>query len=471
MKYVLSILVFYWFGSLNAQQVFLHGHVSGQLEGTPVRLQVYSDPYSMLLQTLGSAKLDEQGNFSMRIDAAYARQAFLAVGLKKGMFFIEPGDHYTIQVDNDSLTVKGSIFDQKPLQMLVKSQRGSLNDDFGRFNAMVDDFLVTHLNDLYRFHRKGVLNAFENKLKSTFQNDTGLYFRQSMYYRMADTRWSARLLSNVEAYQTYFVKPKADIRNEAFARFFTDFIENYFASRIHGPLTKNSLAQVASLRSLKALDTLFASNSLLAENRKIRTLAEMVVMRKYYRDRNFSKADFDALFESLSDSSSFADIRQIAKHFLVKLHQMAPGTLAPAFQLPDVMGNEHQLKDFKGKFVLLSFFKTDCPVCLRDLDLLEKMQQNMGGNFTQLSILMGQTDNDWMEKLLSGRFSWPFLLLGNQLPLLEKYQVRSFPAYVLLAPDGTVAMAPAPMPAEGGGQQIAAFISQFVKQHRAGHAP
>lgn len=471
MKYVLSLLVFYWMGSLYAQEAWLEGYVEQGSPGTPVRVQTFADPYSGLLQTHVSSKLDGHGHFSVKVPLRHPQKAFLVVGLQKGTFFIQPGHHYSLRVLYDSLARVGSIFDRKPLMLAIESPTDVLNDDFSRFNKLYDNFLIRHFNDLYRYRRPEVLKTFEDEIKQWFPNDTLRYFRQSVRYRLASLQWSARLRSNAAVFQEVFLKSDANLFNEEFAQFFTDFIENYVAEQIRGPISKPGLLAVVPMRNWKAFDKLFASDDLLAKNKKVRILAEMVVIKKYYGDNDFLKSDFDALLTYLSQKGEYDDLRAVASHYLLKLHQMAPGTVAPAFQLPDAMGKEYHLADFQSKFVLVSFFKTDCPLCLRDLDLLEKMQQNLGSNFTHLTILMGKPDTVWLQKILSGRFTWPFLLLGNQLPLLEKYQVRSFPAYVLLAPGGKVAMAPAPMPAEGAGERISRFISRYMNKHRTGRSP
>ncbi len=471
MKYFVSLLLFYCVSGLQAQEIHIDGQVENQLPGTQVRLQVLADPFSMLLQTLASVPVDANGNFKMTFSVSTTREALLAVGLKKGRFFLQPGDHYRIKVYHDSIASKGSIFDQKPLFFDVKAAKGTINDAFSRFNEMYDAFMMAHLNDVYRFHRKGVVSGFEKQLKIEFQGDTSNYLKQSIRYRLAYLRWSARLLSIPEVAEKYFVGRPVHYQNLQYAEFFNAFFENYVASDINGPLSKSRLAKVVYLRNLKVLDDLFCQDTLLARDKRVRELVEMVVMKKYYYDRNFSSADFDILFRQMALKSTFFKNRAIANNISEKLHQMRPGMPAPSFQLPDVHGKELGLSDFKGKFVLLSFFKTDCPVCLRNLDFLATMKQNMESNFTHVTILLGNPSSVWIQKILSGNYSWPFLLLGNQLPLLERYQVRSFPAYVLLAPDGTIAMAPAPMPAEGASRRISIYISQYEKRHQSGHSP
>jgi thioredoxin-dependent peroxiredoxin len=45
-------------------------------------------------------------------------------------------------------------------------------------------------------------------------------------------------------------------------------------------------------------------------------------------------------------------------------HILSTGEFAPEFQLRDIDGNEHSLKKYKGKKILLSFYRNaGCPIC------------------------------------------------------------------------------------------------------------
>lgn len=472
MRGFLSLLFCLWISGLQAQEVYLAGNVQGHPAGTMVRVQVYADAFSQRLTTLGSTQTDSKGNFGMHFSITEVQYAFLAVGLRKTEFVLRPGSTYHFTVFPDTANQKGSVFDrQQPLAIDLKADDGRLNQQIGMLNQQVDDFVLNHFRDVYQLHNKNVIETFQKQINSGFPADISDYFKQYARYSLASLFWAGRTESAETIAKMYFIGKKVLYHNVRYCNFFKDFFQAYFESKIKGPFTKIQLAQIVPERNLHVLDSLFSLDPLLKADARVRQLAEMVMMEKYYHDKLFNSGDFDALFQQIVQRSVFVENRKVAGNYLFRLRWMAPGTVAPAFQLPDVMGKEHQLADFQSKFVLLSFFKTDCPLCLRDLDLLEKMQQNLGSNFTHLTVLMGNPDSVWIQKILSGRFTWPFLLLGNQLPLLEKYQVRSFPAYVLLAPGGKVAMAPAPMPAEGAGERISHFISRYVNNHQTGRSP
>ena len=50
---------------------------------------------------------------------------------------------------------------------------------------------------------------------------------------------------------------------------------------------------------------------------------------------------------------------------------------APAFSLPDLAGNIHDLQSFRGSFLLLNFWATTAPLSLEQLQLLQRYQADL----------------------------------------------------------------------------------------------
>jgi len=52
------------------------------------------------------------------------------------------------------------------------------------------------------------------------------------------------------------------------------------------------------------------------------------------------------------------------------------GDSAPDFKFTTINGEEHQLSDFKGKTVFINFFAQACPLCIKELPVLESKIYN-----------------------------------------------------------------------------------------------
>jgi peroxiredoxin len=69
------------------------------------------------------------------------------------------------------------------------------------------------------------------------------------------------------------------------------------------------------------------------------------------------------------------------------------GRRAPGFSLPDPMFNQHDLADYKGKWLLIEFMRTDCPHCKMLSKLLESTKGKYGGKFAVLDVVIAPPEN------------------------------------------------------------------------------
>jgi len=73
--------------------------------------------------------------------------------------------------------------------------------------------------------------------------------------------------------------------------------------------------------------------------------------------------------------------------------QSLSGRRAPGFSLPDSTATQHDLADYRGKWVLLDFMKTDCPHCKALSKVLEQVKAQFGTNLAILSVVIAPPEN------------------------------------------------------------------------------
>lgn len=451
-------------GGVQARQVQITGHAEGFAPGSLVRVLVYADQFSHLEKTLATTRTDSAGNFSLAFPIKQTTYAMLAINLKRTEFYLKPEAIYHFTITQDSLIRNASPFEDIPLRVGIKAEDDSLNTLIGAYNGLYNKLIINHFRDIYLSHNREVLKNFEEKVNNRFGQIKTPYVRHYIRYSLASLVWGSRTKSLPEIVAAYFAGKPVLYQNMQYTRLFLNFFQVYFESTIKKPVTRDKLATVIPQRNLKKLDALFASDPALSADACVRQLAEMVQLANLYPDPGFEKNDIAALFKQIAAKSAFAKNREIARDYLVKLNILQPGTPAPAFLLPDLMGKEFSLKDFRGKFVLLSFVNTHCPVCNKQLNELNNISQKLGTGFTNLTIVKGKATPEFMRQEDPIGYSWPFLLLGKSILILEKYQIVTYPAYVLIDPEGRVVMAPAPMPGNNLQQYIAARMNAFKKR-------
>ena len=64
------------------------------------------------------------------------------------------------------------------------------------------------------------------------------------------------------------------------------------------------------------------------------------------------------------------------------------GRRAPSFSLPDSTFKQHDLLDYRGRWLLIDFMRTDCPHCVALSKTFEEVLPHYGGKVTALSIVI-----------------------------------------------------------------------------------
>jgi thiol-disulfide isomerase/thioredoxin len=122
--------------------------------------------------------------------------------------------------------------------------------------------------------------------------------------------------------------------------------------------------------------------------------------------------------------------------------QPYPGDVTgPDFSLPDMNGKVHQLRDYRGKVVLLNFWASWCPPCVHEVPSLGRLQQKFDtGEFVVLSVDMGEEREDvaaFLEKIPA---DYP-VMLDTEGTTVQDWKLSAFPTTFVLDREGYIRLA------------------------------
>ncbi len=63
-----------------------------------------------------------------------------------------------------------------------------------------------------------------------------------------------------------------------------------------------------------------------------------------------------------------------------RIQPVTTGTVAPDFEVNDLLGGRARLSDHRGEVVLVNIWATWCPPCVEEMPSMERLYQKMGGH-------------------------------------------------------------------------------------------
>lgn len=114
---------------------------------------------------------------------------------------------------------------------------------------------------------------------------------------------------------------------------------------------------------------------------------------------------------------------------------------APLFTLKNLEGKDVSLSDFRGKWVILDFWGSWCPWCIKGFPSLKEAYTQYAGKLEIIGIDCRDSDEAWRAAVK--RYELPWVQVYNGGAEAEKlyndYAVQGFPTKVIVSPEGKIA--------------------------------
>lgn len=156
-----------------------------------------------------------------------------------------------------------------------------------------------------------------------------------------------------------------------------------------------------------------------------------------YAPRLSGEATTCVLYPLLQNSVKRAEQRKEAEE---KRQNMAQNQVeAPDFNLPDLKGQMVKLSDFKGKWVVLDFWGSWCPWCIKGFPGLKDTYQKYHGKLEIIGVDCNDPEANWRAAVK--KYALPWVNVYNAKTsggVLEDYGVMAFPTKILINPQGRI---------------------------------
>ncbi|WP_079509089.1 redoxin domain-containing protein [Mesobacillus jeotgali] len=112
------------------------------------------------------------------------------------------------------------------------------------------------------------------------------------------------------------------------------------------------------------------------------------------------------------------------------------GMMAPSFTLKNLRGEEVDLKNYRGKKVMINFWATWCPPCKKEMPAMEELYKNYSQEVEILAINLDPA-NDVKTFVKENNLTFP-ILLDELASTQQTYQVVSIPTTFIIDEKGQI---------------------------------
>ena len=146
------------------------------------------------------------------------------------------------------------------------------------------------------------------------------------------------------------------------------------------------------------------------------------------------------------------------------MHKMPNDSVATNFTLMSAHGNDISLSDYRGKFVLLNFWATWCPPCVKEMPALNVLHNKLKGRngLYVVAVHAGPALATVKKFLKDNPVDYDVVIDKNMS--LSSWQVSGLPTTFLINPDGKV-IYKATGEREWDSEEMINFIKSIMKEY------
>ena len=426
----------------NSQNVKITGKVNEP--DALIRLLTYNDMLTYEQTLVFETKSDADGNFLIEAEIDDVVMAQIAVNLERVDFLIKPDATYDIEIVIPEQKKNVSYFEREiPELKIVNINDDDLYYQYHVTNMIIDDFLVDNFNQLYRGRKYYLLDSLDVKIERNLNKIKSDFVKNNVIYRKAAIQMIVDNDNAKKVVNQYFNKQNILYSNPAYMDLFQEIFTNYFTARNFNQL---ELEQMLYADYGRFMSYLKEKDVFLAENEN---LAEIIIaynLKSMFYEFSEDRVAILEKLNSIGQNSKNQKNKEIVEDILKQINRLSFNSDAPDFSLKDKNGKIVKLSDYKDDMLLLQFVDEVSSMTDYQFELLKDFSNQWQDTIKVVTIATKDSFDDFNKMFEGKNYKWTLLNLDNEILLLEKYQIRLFPDYVILGKNGKIGMSPAPSP-------------------------
>lgn len=450
--------------TLNGQKAVVKGSGNGYA-GKEIRVFIQSDPVTKDQIPAARVTGSPEGKFSFDIEGGGIRKVFLNAGIFSFYLYVSGGKEYVLKLPD--LISKSPEEEQNvfftPVKVIpeIINDPEDINNYYRRFDAEYDQ-VFNRVADRIIYHTKleDIPLLIENLNSLSSPSDPQLFsdfitFRLIMLNMMAKGDYPGRMEDSTLLNNRFAPENPAclDLAEQVFSRSF---------KRIMSGKNSESFRKAAGAASVEGLRKVISDDHRVSNEQ----LLDYIIISNLYDSFYEGSIHPDLVVKILSTlmtlgSSEF--IRNTSSSVLERIQLLREGSPVPGFSLYDKAGEKFSPESFKGKYLIISFARSDNMFTVTEYGMLVSWYQRYSDKLQVVTILRDPDFRKAAARMAGYGFSW-VMLDGSSSDILEyEYDVPVYPSFILIDPEGKIKSGNCPFPSEGLESLVRRITSQGNK--------
>lgn len=449
-KAIITLLLSLFVISVSAQNVTITGLTNRANE--LVRLFVYEDLVTESGKLLSECQSDAKGNFILNGMISQPLSARVFVGLESVDMVLTPSSTYNIEIIVPEQQNNVSYFDKEMPTIIVKHAT-----DKGLYRQVIisdkitNGYLIDHINQIYRGRQARYIDSIQAAIERELPEIESSFVKSYNQYRLAAIRLAISTDGGKRITNDYFDGKPILYTNPAYIDLFKELFSNQFNKSTYDIHNLNE----AFLTGTKAFRNYLNTDPFMANNPRLAELITIYNLQDLCNGDPKTKRQAKTHLEQIKSNTQYAEHKTIITNFFASTNHLAPGTPAPDFDLIDSQGKHVRLSDYKDSSALIiQFSESLSPISERQMAHLNDLHQQWQDSVQIITIATRDKMESYERQFNEKGYDWPLLNLGNNILLLEAYNVKTFPEYILISKGCKIAAAPAPTPDHNLEEQV-----------------
>lgn len=177
-------------------------------------------------------------------------------------------------------------------------------------------------------------------------------------------------------------------------------------------------------------------------------IASVILIQDFFKDEN-TVDQLDKKLQLLKTPASKFSLAYQLRQYVNQIKASQEGAVAPYFSVKDTKNSETRSDSYRGKYLLISFSTSDCPICQKNKEDLTQINQKYKDNQVQILSLIVPENNTTKGKTKHGnqifstntsKADWKIITLkeGWAAKILTDYNVNELPMNILISPTGKI---------------------------------